>query len=125
MEGDWGSADSKSPEDLRQEKFWISHLRGIGGREDRVKVLMETGLTKDDWEESYFEVLLVISGFKRRKSDPCVHFRTNNGRMLVVTVFVDDFTIACDSNADLQQFLSQVSSECSFKNEGETLQKRN
>ena len=59
-------------------------------------------------------------GFKRCKSDPCVYFRTNNGRMLIVTVFVDDCTIAYDSNADLQQFLSQVSSEYSFKNEGET-----
>lgn len=59
-------------------------------------------------------------GFLRSKSDPCVYFKKIDGRLMIVTVFVDDCTIAHENKSDLQNFLKQVGSECGFKNEGPT-----
>lgn len=56
------------------------------------------------WNAKFKEVLLHF-GLSESKADPCLFVRTENGRKLLVVLFVDDSLVAASRNQDIEALL--------------------
>ena len=54
--------------------------------------------------------LLISFGFARMRSEPCVFFMRDNsiGRLIIIVLYVDDFTIASKLQADIDNLLQRL-----------------
>lgn len=55
-----------------------------------------------------FGKFLVNLGFKASDADPCLHVRNQNGKILLIALYVDDGLVAASDTDDLNQFIEQL-----------------
>jgi hypothetical protein len=58
-------------------------------------------------------------GFQANQGDPCLYFRWDDGKLTMVTLHVDDLTLASDSQSILDQVSSQLKAKFTMTDDGE------
>jgi len=58
-----------------------------------------------------FGTFLAKLGFKASDADPCLHVRNQNGKMLIIALYVDDGLVAASDTDDLKLFIEQLNSQ--------------
>lgn len=58
-------------------------------------------------------------GFNQAKSDTCVYWNSNNGKIIIVAIYVDDFLIFSNNEATKNQFKDELFKRFDMKDLGE------
>jgi hypothetical protein len=65
-----------------------------------------------------FDAFVLSIGFVRSKSDHCVYFRVQDGRLLIVALYVDDMLLFGKGKGMISDFKSQLSAQFEMKDLG-------
>ena len=96
------------------EEIYMKQPEGFDDGSDRVCKLERSlyGLKQSSrcWNKRFVDHLLKL-GFKQSDADPCLYVRHNDGRMLIVVLYVDDGIVAASYLEDCQNFLTNLTAE--------------
>lgn len=105
-----------------EEKIYMKQPEGFDDGSGRVCLLRKAiyGLKQASrqWNVKLNEVLL-NSGYRRCKTDPCIYFRREKRSMIYVAVYVDDFLIFSNNNAWKNQLKANLTKNFSMKDLGQ------
>ena len=106
------------------ENIFISQPEGfeVEGKEDMVCLLHRSlyGLNQSPrcWNKE-LSCHLVKSGFQQSIADPCVFFQWKNGKLNVVSTYVNDLILVVDLMEDLQKTKAELSARFKMKDLGQ------
>ena len=106
------------------EDFFMSQPEGfeVEGKEDMVCHLHRSlyGLKQSPrcWNKE-LSCHLLKSGFQQSIADPCVFFQWKNGKLNVVSIYVDDLILVMDLMEDLQKTKADLSARFKMKDLGQ------
>lgn len=97
-----------------EEDIFMKQPDGFEDGTDRVCKLKRSlyGLKQAPrcWNKRFGRYLLQL-GFRASAADPCFYIRENNGKKLLLVLYVDDGLIASSDAKDLEDFLKELRSE--------------
>ena len=106
------------------EDIFMSQPEGfeVEGKEDMVCHLHRSlhGLKQSPrcWNKE-LSCHLVKTGFQQSIADPCVFFQWKNGKLNVVSIYVDDLILVVDMMEDLQKTKAELSARFKMKDLGQ------
>jgi len=93
-----------------EEEIYTDQPEGFQDGTDRVCKLERSlyGLKQSPrcWNKKFKEMLLRF-GLRESEADPCLYYRKEEGRKLLVVLYVDDGLIAASRKEDIDALLSQ------------------
>jgi hypothetical protein len=96
------------------EVVYIKQPDGYSDNTDRVCRLLKSfyGLKQAPrcWNRCFGNFLIKV-GFKVSDADPCLYIRNQNGKMLIIALYVDDGLVAGSDTEELNQFVEQLKSQ--------------
>ena len=96
------------------EVVYIKQPDGYSDNTDRVCRLLKSlyGLKQAPrcWNRCFGNFLIKL-GFKASDADPCLYVKSQNGKMLIIALYVDDGLVAASDTEELNQFVEQLKSQ--------------